>query len=90
MVTSPTTRLVADRKWHKVTCVRRDHRVVLVVDGVRTARKVSVGRVASGFPMTVGNKASRPGSDQFRGIVDALAVAKGHGALERTLRATRR
>lgn len=89
LMTSPVTGVAKDRKWHTVSCVRRNQRVVLVVDGVRAVRHVAVGRIANGAPMTVANKASQSRSDQFRGVIDALAIAKGDAPLRRTLRATR-
>jgi hypothetical protein len=90
LVTSTVSRVVADDRWHKASCARRDRAVVVVVDGVRTVRRVSVGRVASAAPLSVANKSPAAASDQLRGRVDSLAIAQGKGALQRTLRATRR
>jgi hypothetical protein len=88
MLTSSVARVASDKKWHTASCVRRSRHAILIVDGVRDPQRVTVGRIANDSPMTVSNKPSRSLSDQFRGVVDALATAKGNRALKRTLRAT--
>jgi hypothetical protein len=88
-VVSPVRDVVADRAWHRAACLRTDHSVVLVVDGVRTVRSVRVGSIRNDDPVTVGNKYRSATTDQFRGLVDSMAVARGQAALRRVLRAIR-
>ena len=90
IITSRVRRVAADGRWHKAICVRRDHRIELIVDGQRTVKTVRVGRVASSGRMTVANKGSQSGRDQFRGVVDALAIAHGSRAVEKVRVATKR
>jgi hypothetical protein len=88
-VVSPVRDIVADRAWHRAACLRSDRSVVLVVDGVRTVRSVRVGVIRNDDPVTVANKYRSATTDQFRGLVDSLAVARGPRALHRVLRAIR-
>ena len=89
MLTSRANGIAADRRWHRVICIRRPDKVVLVVDGQRTTERGRTGLVSSGSPLTVANKASRSRSDQFRGVIDELVVAKGKGAAQKARRAIR-
>jgi len=90
IITSKVRRVAADGNWHKAICVRRDRRIELIVDGQRTVKKVRVGNVASSARMTVANKGPLSRSDQFRGLVDALAIAHGSRAVEQVRAATKR
>lgn len=89
MVTSRVGGIASDRRWHRVICIRRPSKVVLVVDGQRTLRWGRTGMVSSGAPLTVANKSSRSRSDQFRGVIDELLIAKGKGAAHAARRALR-
>lgn len=89
MVTSRVSGIAADRRWHRVICIRRPGKVVLVVDGQRTSKRGRTGLVSSGSALTVANKASRSRSDQFRGVIDELVIAKGKGAAHLARRALR-
>jgi hypothetical protein len=89
MITSRASGLAADRRWHRVVCIRGSDRVTLVVDGERTTRPGRTGRVSSSSPVTVANKTSRSMSDQFRGVIDELVIAKGKGAARKARRAIR-
>lgn len=89
MVTSRADGIAADRRWHRVICIRRPSMVVLVVDGQRTSERGRTGLVSSGSALTVANKASRSRSDQFRGVIDELVVAKGKGAAHAARRGLR-
>ena len=89
MVTSRVSGIAADRRWHRVICIRRPGKVVLVVDGQRTSERGRTGLVSSSSPLTVANKASRSRSDQFRGVIDELVVAKGKDAARLARRALR-
>lgn len=89
LVTSPVRSVVSDRDWHVATCVRRDRSVELVVDGRSVVRRTRVGIVRSDRALTVANKVLRSSSDQFVGIVDGVAIAKGGGAERQSRRALR-
>jgi Laminin G domain len=89
MVTSRVGGIASDRRWHRVICIRRASKVVIVVDGQRTMERGRTGLVSSGAPLTVANKSSRSRSDQFRGVMDELVVAKGSGAARAARRALR-
>jgi hypothetical protein len=82
-VVSSVRDVVRDRGWHWALCQRTDRRIILVVDGVRTSKQVRVGAVRSSAPVTVANKARSAATDQFRGIIDVVAVARGPGSLAR-------
>ena len=86
-VVSPVVDVVRDRKWHHAACQRTDGKVILVVDGVRAAKAARVGAVRSSAPVTVANKARSAATDQFRGTVDVVAVARGPQSLRRVLAA---
>lgn len=87
MLTSSRGGVGRDGAWHTAACARFDDRVVLVVDGVVTTRWVHVGKVRSASPMTVGNRALNASSDQFRGVIDTIAVARAPRALALALSA---
>jgi hypothetical protein len=87
-VVSPVIDIVRDRSWHHAACQRRDREIVLVVDGVRTTKAARVGRVRSTAPVTVANKVRSAATDQFRGVVDSVAVGRGPGSLTRVRAAT--
>ena len=90
MITSNVGRVASDRKWHRAICVRGDREVALVVDGRRVVTQERVGRVASDAPLTVANQSATGDSDQFRGLVDEMVLARGSGSeglARRTIRA---
>ena len=89
IVTSNVGNVASDQKWHRATCVRHADRVVLIVDGRRVARHERVGRVTSDAPVTVANQSATSNSDQFRGVVDELVLARGPGAEKAARRAIR-
>ena len=80
MLTSSVANVASDQKWHRAVCVRRGDRVALIVDGRRVVKQERVGRVASAAPLTVANQSNTSRSDQFRGLVDEVVLARGPGA----------
>jgi hypothetical protein len=90
LITSRAGQLASDEKWHRAVCVRRGGKVALVVDGHRLVTRERVGHVANDGPLTVANQsATAPPSDQFRGLVDEVVVARGAGAAGAARRAIR-
>jgi hypothetical protein len=87
LLTSPVTNVVSDTAWHVASCLRTPTSVSLVVDGVTTSVAFRTGTIASTRPVTVANKATSSTSDQFVGLVDAVAVASGADALAESLQA---
>ena len=90
IVTSRVRRVAADGHWHKAICARHDRRIELIVDGRRIVKKVRVGKVASSARLSIANKSRQSTQDQFRGRVDALAIAHGRSAVEKVRIATQR
>jgi hypothetical protein len=67
--------VLADGRWHRVTCVKRAASVSLVVDGVTYTRRERVGAIRNTAPLTIGAKAS--GGDWFRGVMDEVNIVNG-------------
>jgi hypothetical protein len=65
------TRGVADRHWHRVSCVRSSTGATVWVDGKRAGTvKGLTGRIANDSPIKIGGKKLAAGNKQFRGRVD--------------------
>lgn len=67
--------VLADNRWHRVTCVKRTSSVSLVVDGVTYTRRRRVGAIRNAAALTIGAKAS--GGDWYRGLMDEVNVVIG-------------
>lgn len=89
MITSQVGKVASDQKWHRAICARRDDKVALIVDGHRVVTRERVGRVANDAPLTVANQSVTSQSDQFRGVVDEVVIARGAGAAGVARRAIR-
>lgn len=74
---------INDHKFHSVVCFRLRDRIGVRVDGVTRVRPVTVGRIVSSQPIRVGNKNLKDASQQFRGVMDYVAVAVGRQPVRR-------
>jgi hypothetical protein len=62
---------VADRRWHRLSCLRTPTRVQLRVDGKAVAGSKGVaGFVGNAAPVRIGGKKVTPGNKQYRGALD--------------------
>jgi hypothetical protein len=67
--------VLADNRWHRVSCVKRAASVSLVVDGVAHTRRQRVGSIANSAALTVGAKPG--GGDWYRGVMDEINIVRG-------------
>lgn len=69
-------RSIANRRWHRVTCRRRPHAVILRIDGRLRARvRRATGGLANAAPVRVGGKnVKNAHNDQFHGSLDNVFV----------------
>jgi hypothetical protein len=62
---------IADRTWHRVSCLRTPTRVQLRVDGKAVAgTRGTVGFIGNAAPLRVGGKKVTPGNKQYHGALD--------------------
>jgi hypothetical protein len=76
---------INDHKFHTVVCFRLGDRIGVRVDDVTRARKVRVGAIVSSQPIRIGNKNLKDATQQFRGVMDYVAVALGRQPVRRVL-----
>jgi hypothetical protein len=66
-------RSIADRSWHRLTCLRTPARVQLRVDGkVVAGVRRTVGFISNDAPVRIGGKKVKRGNDQYHGAVDSV------------------
>lgn len=70
---------VADGRWHRVECSRRDALLTVAVDGHLKGRSVipSSLSIANADPLCIGGKGTSANNDQFAGAIDDVYVTKG-------------
>lgn len=70
-----------DGLWHTVTCKRAGSEVSITVDGVTRRATGSTGRIANGYPLSIGGKSACNGTtvgcDYWVGEMDYLRVEVG-------------
>ncbi len=74
---------INDHKFHSVVCFRLRDRIGVRVDGVQRIRRVTVGSIVTSLPIRVGNKNLKDASQQFRGVMDYVAIAIGRQPVKR-------
>jgi hypothetical protein len=67
--------VLADNRWHRISCVKRRSAVSLVVDGVHYTRRKPVGTIRNAAALTIGAKSD--GGDWYRGVMDEASVVLG-------------
>jgi hypothetical protein len=64
---------IADRRWHRLTCLRTATRVQLRVDGKVVAGTAQTpGLISNNAPVRVGGKKVTVGNQQYRGAIDSV------------------
>jgi hypothetical protein len=64
---------VADRSWHRLSCLRTPTRIQLRVDGkVVAGAKATVGFIGNDAPIRIGGKKIKRGNDQYHGAIDSV------------------
>jgi hypothetical protein len=67
------SRILSDGAWHQITCVRTTTSVGVEVDGRATTRNRSVGKIATGVPLSIGSKPAGT-TDQLAGEIDSVVI----------------
>jgi hypothetical protein len=67
--------VLADNKWHGISCIKRTSSVSLVVDGVSYTTNKTVGSTSNTARLTVGAKST--GGDWYKGIMDEVSIVLG-------------
>jgi hypothetical protein len=72
------SRSVADGRWHRVACSRRDALLTVAVDGVEAGRAAipSSLSIANEYPLCIGGKGISANNDQFVGVIDDVFVTR--------------
>jgi hypothetical protein len=76
---------IDDHKFHTVACFRTQSRIGVRVDNVTRWHRARVGRIVNPSQVRMGNKSMHDATQQFRGVVDYVAVAIGRKAPRRVL-----
>jgi hypothetical protein len=64
---------IADRSWHRLTCLRTPTRVQLRVDGKAVAGVAqTVGFIGNSAPLRIGGNKVKSGNQQYRGAIDSV------------------
>lgn len=73
----PATALDDDH-WHEVVCWRSRSAYGITVDGTTNAVNGTLGAIAGDQPLLIANRTKSSGvGDQFQGVMDCLAYARG-------------
>ncbi len=69
---------VADGRWHRVECSRRDALLTVAVDGQLKGRSTipSSLSIVNPDPLCIGGKGTSPNNDQFVGAIDDVYITK--------------
>jgi len=67
--------VLADNKWHGISCIKRNTSVSLVVDGVSYTTSKTVGGISNTARLTVGAKST--GGDWYKGVMDEVSITLG-------------
>jgi hypothetical protein len=72
------SRTVADSRWHRIVCSRRNSLLTVAVDGVEAGRAEipSSLSIANDDPLCIGGKGTSPNNDQFIGVIDDVFVTR--------------
>jgi hypothetical protein len=67
--------VLADNKWHGISCIKRTSSLSLVVDGVSFTKNGTIGKTSNTATLTVGAKST--GGDWYKGTMDEVSISLG-------------
>jgi Concanavalin A-like lectin/glucanases superfamily len=67
--------VLADNKWHGISCIKRTSSLSLVVDGTSYTKSGTIGGISNTARLTVGAKST--GGDWYKGIMDEVSISLG-------------